>query len=390
MFRILVVLITVFASSIYACEFDDVTFSASFESGKLDTCSQTNDGSYLLTFLPEDKPINPSPWYYFSVSSTSANTINVTLSFDGYSPRYLPKISTDNKSWQPIDFDTNDTGMTIQLNVSNKPLYVAAQPPVTNEVYENWLEYAKETFGITPFVLGKSLEGRNINAFAVTHDDNSEWIVFVGRQHPPEVTGAVAMFSFLESFLAQTKLNPDFTKRFNVLVVPNLNPDGVSNGHWRHSKGHKDLNRDWNVFSQPETRAVKTYLDGITALGDKIVMGMDFHSTHHNVFYTIPQEENIAPKSMVINWLSELQEQTKGVFKVVDKPGTSPGKGVFKQFFADVYNVHGVTYEVGDNEPNEKTRYVAKHAAKTLISTLINTPADAFYIKDCEQAPCEN
>ena len=390
MFRILIVLFTICASSSYACEFDKVRFSASFESGSLDSCTKTQDGQYVLTFLPEDKPINPSPWYYFSVSSSSERSIEVTLSFDGYSPRYLPKISKDNKSWQPIEFDTNENGMTITLNVGEAPLYVAAQQPITNAVYDNWLNYAEGKFGISPFVLGKSLEGRNINAFAVTHDDNKEWVVFVGRQHPPEVTGAVAMFSFLESFLSEMNINSDFTKRFNVLVVPNLNPDGVSNGHWRHSKGHKDLNRDWNVFSQPETRAVKTYLDGITALGGKIVMGMDFHSTHHNVFYTIPQEENIAPKLMVVNWLSELQEQTNGVFKVLDKPGTSPGKGVFKQYFADVYNVHGVTYEVGDNEPNEKTRYVAKHAAKTLISTLVNTPPEAFYIKDCEQVTCEN
>lgn len=53
--------------------------------------------------------------------------------------------------------------------------------------------------------------------------------------------------------------------------------------------------------------------------------------------------------------------------------------------------MHGVTYEVGDNEPNEKTRYVAKHAANTLVDTLIATPAEAFYIKACtaEATSCE-
>lgn len=50
-------------------------------------------------------------------------------------------------------------------------------------------------------------------------------------------------------------------------------------------------------------------------------------------FYTIPVDESIAPSDMVVDWLAELQTQTRGVFKVVDKPGTSPGKGVFKQFF---------------------------------------------------------
>lgn len=380
-----------------ACEFEGVTFSADFEAGKLDSCEVDENGTYVLSFLPEDKPINPSPWYYFSVtaagdsSSKQAEKVDVVLTFDGYTPRYLPKVSYDQKSWKITAFDTTEQGMTLSLPVSKRPLYVAAQRPIPNSVYTNWLQQAEQDFAIKPFTIGKSTEGRTLSAFTLEKPENTEWVIFVGRQHPPEVTGAVAMFSFLNQFLTTTSETSAFLSRFNVLIVPNINPDGVANGHWRHSLGHKDLNRDWNVFSQPETRAVKRYLDKITDAGGKIVMGMDFHSTHNNVFYTIPVDESIAPSNMVVDWLADLQTQTKGVFKVVDKPGTSPGKGVFKQFFADVYHVHGVTYEVGDNEPNEKTRYVAKHAANTLIDTLIATPAEAFYIKACagEAASCE-
>jgi len=390
MFRLLFAAL-LFASPVtLGCEFDDVTFSADFEAGKLDDCRINENGDYVLTFLPEDKPINPSPWYYFKVtagdgfSGNSTQTVSVVLTFDGYTPRYLPKVSHDQITWAATGFDTNKQGMTLALEVTNKPLYVAAQRPLPNAVYTHWLKQAEQDFAITPFTIGNSTQGRAIAAFVLAQAHNTEWVIFVGRQHPPEVTGAVAMFSFLNEFLTTTSAQSAFLSRFNVLVVPNINPDGVANGHWRHSVGHKDLNRDWNVFSQPETKAVKTYLDKITDAGGKIVMGMDFHSTHNNVFYTIPEDENIAPASMIVDWLADLQDQTKGVFKVVDKPGTSPGKGVFKQFLADVYHVHGVTYEVGDNEPDEKTRYVARHAANTLINTLITTAPEAFYIKECD------
>ncbi|MDO6693195.1 M14 family metallopeptidase [Aliiglaciecola sp. 3_MG-2023] len=381
MIRFLLIALAFTAPVAFGCEFEGVSFSAKFEAGNLDNCELNKNGEYVLTFLPEDKPINPSPWYYFSVKSPVAKTIKVLLTFDGFAPRYLPKVSDDQMSWQPIAFDTNAKAMSLSLDISSKALYVAAQRPVLNSDYTNWLDSAAQTYSFEPFVIGKSTAGRALSAFTLKKPENKEWVIFVGRQHPPEVTGAVAMFAFLDEFLAYTAFNRDFLSRFNVLVVPNINPDGVAEGHWRHSLGHKDLNRDWNVFSQPETKAVKEYLDSITGNGGKIVMGMDFHSTHNNVFYTIPQDENIAPTEMVVNWLSSLQEQTAGVFKVFDKPGTSPGKGVFKQFFADVYQVHGVTYEVGDNEPDEKTRYVAKHAAKTLIETLNATPPEAFYIK---------
>ena len=376
------------SSNVAACEFDEVTFKADFAAASLDNCELNDSGEYVLTFLPEDKPINPSPWYYFSVTASQPEAIQVILTFDGFSPRYLPKVSHDKSHWTYLPFDTKGDGMTITLNASPKPLYVAAQKPVLNQHYTTWMADAAKQFDIQRVTLGQSVEGRDIAGFTLAKESNTEWVIFVGRQHPPEVTGAVAMFSFLEQFLTTTKNAPAFLSRFNVLVVPNINPDGVFHGHWRHNLGHKDLNRDWNVFAQPETRAVKTYLDGITDAGGKIVMGMDFHSTHNNVFYTIPQTESIAPTPMVVTWLDSLQQQTKGVFKVVDKPGTSPGKGVFKQFMADVYNVHGVTYEVGDNEPDEKTRYVARHAANTLIDILLATKPEDFMLQTCGANEC--
>ncbi|GAA6183301.1 MULTISPECIES: M14 family metallopeptidase [Alteromonadaceae] len=389
MFRILLVILAFAPVIANGCEFEELSFSANFESGRLDNCELNQSGQYVLTFMPEDKTVNPSPWYYFSVQTKVPKTVNILLTFEGYTPRYLPKVSKDQVNWNGLAFDTNEQGMLVELDVSSTPTYVAAQRPVPNDAYTTWLKSAGNKFNIQAFSLGNSSEGRAISAFVLENKDNTEWVVFIGRQHPPEVTGAVAMFSFLDEFLTTTASQKAFLSRFNVLVVPNLNPDGVANGHWRHNLGHKDLNRDWNTFSQPETKAVKTYLDKITQGGGKIVMGMDFHSTYNNVFYSIPMEENIAPTSLVIDWLAALQEKTKGVFKVVDKPGTSPGKGVFKQFIADTYKVHGVTYEVGDNEPDEKTRYVARHAANTLISTLIATAPESFYIDNCKQTNCE-
>ncbi|USI29433.1 M14 family zinc carboxypeptidase [Alteromonas macleodii] len=381
MIRALLFAFSCLSLPVAACNFSDVEFAADFEGGRLDSCELTDNGEYVLTFLPEDKPINPSPWYYFSVTSKNELELKIVLSFDGYSPRYLPKMSRDKKHWTPILFDTDKRGMIIALESSKQPLFVSAQPPILNEKYKKWLKEKQSEFDIDLFTIGKSTENRVIDAFTLSRPSNSEWVVFVGRQHPPEVTGAVAMFSFLEEFLKQTASETQFLSRFNVLVVPNINPDGVANGHWRHSLGHKDLNRDWNDFSQPETASVKTFLDTISDKGGKIVFGMDFHSTHGNVFYTIPSSEPLAPSELVVDWLEELQEKTKGIFKVLDKPGTSPGKGVFKQFIADTYNVHGVTYEVGDNEPNEKTRYVARKAANALIPALLSVPPEGFDIK---------
>ena len=232
MFRLLFIALAFASPVTLACEFEGVTFSADFEAGKLDSCEVDENGTYVLSFLPEDKPINPSPWYYFSVtasgdsSSKQAKKVDVVLTFDGYTPRYLPKVSYDQKSWEITAFDTTEQGMTISLPVSKRPLYVAAQRPIPNSVYINWLKQAEQDFSIKPFTIGKSTEGRTLSAFALEKSENTEWVIFVGRQHPPEVTGAVAMFSFLNQFLTTTSETSAFLSRFNVLVVPNINPDG--------------------------------------------------------------------------------------------------------------------------------------------------------------------
>ena len=57
----------------------------------------------------------------------------------------------------------------------------------------------------------------------------------IGRQHPPEVTGAIAMHSFIDTVLADTDLARQFRDRFKLAIVPLMNPDGVAAGHWRHN-----------------------------------------------------------------------------------------------------------------------------------------------------------
>ena len=54
------------------------------------------------------------------------------------------------------------------------------------------------------------------------------------------------------------KLRASIAKReIRAAVVPLANPDGVEQGHWRHNAQGVDLNRDWDRFQQPETRALR-------------------------------------------------------------------------------------------------------------------------------------
>jgi len=186
------------------------------------------------------------------------------------------------------------------------------------------------------------------------------------------------MLPFTERLLSDELLAQKFRQRFNLFIVPNLNPDGVANGHWRHNIKGIDLNRDWINFSQVETKLVRNKLNEIVAKGGKMVMAIDFHSTQQDVFYTMPSDYGMVPPNMVENWLDRLKLRTVSSFVVRNKPGASPGRGVFKQYFTDTFKVHAITYEMGDNTERKMITHVANQAADTLMQTMLSNQSSAF------------
>lgn len=364
-----------------ACQYKAVSFNKDFEGGHLEQCKQLADNYFELSFTPENRPINSSPWYAFKIHSKTPKTLKLKLSFDGDAPRYLPKVSHDGVSWQNIPFEATKLSFIVDVDVKKAPIWIAGQEILDNDYYTQWLSNLNVS-NTNLFELGKSSLGQNILALESKSAQSKEWLLLIGRQHPPEITGALAMRAFVDNILGDSKLAKGFRKRFNLLIVPNLNPDGVAAGHWRHNSQGIDLNRDWNKFEQQETKIVRDYLDSLIAKNHKLVMGLDFHSTKEDVFYTIPADAGVAPANLVNEWLEDVQQHSKNIFKVRIKPGNAPGRGIFKQFIADAYNVHGVTYEMGDSTNRDLIKQIAVISSELLMKRLTDTPAGDFYLKD--------
>ena len=366
-----------------ACTFDQVAFDNHFSGARLDGCEQLGENRFLLSSQPENRPINNSPWYAFKVTAKPSRELEIVLEFDGNVPRYLPKVSHDGKTWQVIPFDIEGKQLSVRLQAGPKPIWLAGQEVIDNQAYEDW--YAENSFtGVKKQLLGLSTEKRPIHVLRSERPDSKEWVVMVGRQHPPEITGALAMFPFMETMLGDQGLAVDFRSRFNLLIIPNLNPDGVHHGNWRHNKMGVDLNRDWKSFEQVETRLVHDAIQAIIKQGGKLVFAMDFHSTQQDIFYTMPSDLPLAPAKLVEQWLESLGWATRSTFVVRPRPGHNPDMGVFKQYIADTYQVHAVTYEMGDNTERHLIQHVARHAANTLMQILLATAPEEFYYQPSE------
>jgi hypothetical protein len=372
-----------FATSTQACEFKNVHFKTDFEAGKIDECKQLTENHFELVTKPENRPINPSPWYAFKVVNKNIENqqISIVIKGEKAKPRYLPKMSIDGKQWQALPFDIIDNAIHINIQLQQQDLYIAGQEVIDNAFYAQWNQALAKQSGFELQQLGVSTDGRRIDALVHSKPDNKEWFLIVGRQHPPEITGALALVSFVEELASQQQLNADFLARFNVMIIPNLNPDGVAEGNWRHNTKGTDLNRDWGKFTQVETQQVQTWLNKTLVEQQKLVFALDFHSTQQDIFYTMPSDYTVAPSTFSEDWLKQLKDATVSSFTVRPKPGSSPNRGIFKQYLADEYNIHSITYEMGDNTNRELIKHVAQTAAQTLMQQMLSIEPEQFIYK---------
>lgn len=355
------------------CELQGITIEYDFPAAKVDGCYLNDKGAIVIQTAPEDEPINPSPWYAFRISAAEPQQVNIAIEALGRGmARYNPKASTDLQSWRDIEHVKENDIIYFSLAVGPTPYYVAGQEIFANRDYIRWLTSISELSGGTLFNLGQSAQQRPLPALVKQTQGNTEWLVLIGRQHPPELTGAMALRAFVAEVFSGSALSKQFLARYNVLLAPNLNPDGVALGNWRHSTGGGDLNRDWFDRTQPETTAVHNYLQAIVNSGEQLVYGVDFHSTWHNIYYTIPADYLEHESNFSAEWLQRLAAAVP--YEVEEKAGTSPGRGIFKQYMADVYGIHSVTYEVGDETDRNEIAVTAQAAAKVLMQYMLERP----------------
>lgn len=356
-----------------ACEARGYTVEDDFVAARRGTCLRLRNGDVRLEISPEiDGKINPSPWYAFKLIPAGAEEAIVELYYTRHTHRYWPKISSDGRNWTPMDEQYvtvyDDARFArIVVPLASDPVWIAAQEIISPDMYDAWNAKMSAVSGVPLTELGTSKAGLPIAMFD-TKPDGREVLFLVGRQHPPEVSGAFAFFAFTEVVLGESELARQFRERFRVIAIPLLNPDGVVGGHWRLNLGGIDLNRDWGVFEQPETAVVGQLLDELDAADARIRMFVDFHSTDRNVFYT--QFDETDPPGFTTRWLSAAAPRiTDYPFGKETRPITN--YGVAKNYMFKRYGIPAVTFEVGDETDRGATQAAARVFAEELMRQML-------------------
>jgi len=348
--------------------------SNEFDGARLNGFEKENDSTVLVIISPENEPINNSPYYAFKTWSQTPKAFYFKFQYPkGFKHRYIPKTRIEN-NWNVIDSSrifTEDTIVTIKLQLYKDPIIVAAQEIQSSKDVENWylgLIHDKEGY-VNLKSAGKSRLGRNLPVLDIYKGDKKgkDIVVLLTRQHPPEVTGYYAFQSFLTTILSESDLSNRFLSKYRVLAFPILNPDGVDLGHWRHNEGGIDLNRDWSLYNQPEIRQVVKFINRNSH--DRVVLGLDFHSTWYDVFYTNKQRDHTAFPNFENDWFKALEARIPD-YKVNEQSANS-NKPTSKGWFLNGHNAVGITYEIGDATSKNNIQIIGAVSANEMMKILL-------------------
>ncbi|MEZ5514210.1 MAG: M14 family metallopeptidase [Steroidobacteraceae bacterium] len=357
-----------------SCDFDNVQFRDDFEAARLAGCRQRGTLEFELGVAPEDAPINPSAWYAFAIDARERMELTITLVYSHGRHRYTPKLRLPQGDWQrvePIKIAADGSRASFAVRVPAGRSYIASQPLTGTAELGAWLTtHVRDRRGLYLYDIGTSEQGRPLSAFR-TRASRREYIVLLGRQHPPETTGADGLFVFAERLLADDALARRFRQRFGILVVPLLNPDGVVHGQWRNNSRGVDINRDWGPFTQAETRAARDVLAEIArARRSKLALLLDFHSTDRDVLYTQPDDFGGSRAWFPSAWQRAIEQKLGS--RLARDASHNPASPTAKTWVATTYSVPAITVEFGDETTPENVRRLAKAAAESAMQLLLD------------------
>lgn len=355
-----------------------------FDGARLNGITRINDTLVTALITSENSPINPSPWYAFKIWSKKQSKIYVNLTYsENVKHRYYPKISNDGKVWTPIqvtnlkllETDTLSSKRItakvaqLKLNVNSDTLWVAAQEVITSIDNKSWAQQLAKNSFVKTKTIGYSKEKRPMESLEIGNTSAKKMIAVISRQHPPEVTGYLAMRAFVETISSNSELAIRFRKKFTTYVVPMVNPDGVDNGHWRHNAGGIDLNRDWSNKNQPEINVVQDYFKSVTKDGKKIYFFVDFHSTYQDIFYTLNPKLPSNATGVVPKMINSMGKELNLDPNI--KPFENINSVISSRYFYNTFNAESLTYEIGDNTPRDLLKKKGKVSAIKLMELLL-------------------
>lgn len=344
-----------------------------FEGARLDGFVCTSDSLYVGIIKPETIPVNNSPWYAFRVWSSSCKKIDLRLDIsDGFVNRYLPKVSYDGITWHPLGSSSytieNDT-LVLHLSLTSKKLWISAQENYNEAYIASWMNLIAIDSYLSIEEYGTSVQGRKLRMLHSSSDEIKETVIIIGRQHPAEVPGGtISLMSFVNTLLEDSPLASLFREKFNLLVFPLINPDGVAGGNWRCNANGVDLNRDWVDKTQPETIYANKFIQDHSK-SYNYCYGIDFHTSYSGPYLLVTDSViNTLSTPVTDRWIVDMENTLQEKFDIRPRSQALP---YCYNWMINEIEVEAVTYEEKDEKNRDEIRQRAKQSAVMFMQALL-------------------
>ncbi|MEP5612149.1 MAG: M14 family metallopeptidase [Cyclobacteriaceae bacterium] len=359
--------------------FAGVTASNQFDGARLNDFIQLSEKNFQATISPENIPVNASAWFSFKIWSDEKKAIQLSLKYTHHKHRFIPKFSSDGKRWNSFEgqvaLNRDSTMATFNVTVSPDTLWVSAQEVFSAKSTYDWIDsfIASKSF-ISKKSAGKSLLDQDVFVLSSESEETKSSAVLVARQHPPEVPGgSIAFKAFFENIMSESDLAASFREKFNLYVFPLINPDGADLGNWRHNANGVDLNRDWEDFTQPETRIVRDFVTNkVEQEGKSISFGIDFHTSYSGPYLLILDSANEANmKTRIIpNWIEGVGDDPLNMNDYRRRDQALP---YCYNWFYNALGAEAVTLEEGDEIDRDTIRARATLYADKWMESMLAT-----------------
>lgn len=352
-------------------QFDNgVTLSNNFDGARLNGAALTNDSLITVLITPENNPVKVNPWYAFKIWSEEEKVVSVRFTYpEGITHRYYPKISSDGNNWKDLEknkflnypVENPDSGIrempseaTIRINTGPDPLWIAANDVVTTDDVETWLDSISVKPFISVDVIGESHQKKPIYSVKIETEEADKNIVILTRQYPSMSVGYLAMQSFISQITGDTEKAENFRSEYNVYLFPHINPDGADQGHWSHNMGGVNLTEDWGDSKQPETKAIKAYIDSIaTATSDDFYLNIDFRSNRESILYVYNADTSSSMKGLTMT-IAESVDQYLSEYTPAVKTRESDEKIIVAEdYFYHRYGMESLVVIIQEDSSDE-------------------------------------
>jgi len=192
-------------------------------------------------------------------------------------------VSEDGTTWTPVKTRAlPDKRVQLELQMTGPRMSVARVHPYRLSDLDQWLTSVRTNPLAEVMVIGKTVEGRDIEIVRVG-DTVAPCHVFVrARAHPWEAGGNWVAKGLADRLLLGDADAKTFRARYCLWLLPMANKDGVAKGRTRFNLNGMDLNRGWNALADeklaPENFALETWLNQQIKSGRRPTLALELHN----------------------------------------------------------------------------------------------------------------